>query len=293
MSNRLLRGLVRITRPFLSDRNYIKFQFRVLMGRKLDLDNPKTMNEKLQWLKLYNRNKLLTNLVDKLEVKKIIGDKIGKEYIIPTLSIWDCPSEIEIDNLPDKFVIKTNHSGGNTGVVVCPEKSNIDLNDVKKKMNNSLKSSIYKIYGEWPYKNVNRKIFAEAYLGNNLTDYKFYCFNGYVDSVMLCLNRESGNPKFYFFDKEWNLRRYNKAGKIAPKNFSIPKPDGIEEMFKIAEKLSMGFPMVRVDLYNINGKIYFGELTFFPNSGYDPNRLPEADLYFGNLIDLSIVIDQK
>ena len=182
--------------------------------------------------------------------------------------------------------MKTNHSGGNCGVSICKNKAEWDYRDTIRKMNQSLRTDISRAYGEWPYKNVRRRVFAEEYLGDNIVDYKFYCFNGYVDAVLLCLGRQDGATKFYFFDKEWNLKRYNKAGKAAPKGFTIPKPDGIEKMFDIASKLSEGFPFVRVDLYNINGKIYFGEMTFFPASGFDYNRLPESDIYFGNLIKL-------
>ena len=139
---------------------------------------------------------------------------------------------------------------------------------------------------EWPYRNVERKIFAEEYLGDNLTDYKFYCFNGEADVVLNCIERSTGHPKFYFFDREWNLRRLNKRGKEAPEGFTLPKPEGMDEMFVIAGKLSEGLPFARIDLYNVEGKIYFGEITLFPDSGFDRNRLPEADLYFGEKIEL-------
>ena len=153
-------------------------------------------------------------------------------------------------------------------------------------MKRSLSNDIYKYLVEWPYKNVDKKIFAEEYLGDCPTDYKFYCFDGLVDSVLVCIERKTGHPKFYFFDREWKLRRYNKRGKEAPVDFSLPKPDGMDKMFEIASKISKGIPYARVDLYNVNGKIYFGEITFFPDSGFDHNRLPESDLYFGEKIKL-------
>ena len=120
-------------------------------------------------------------------------------------------------------------------------------------------------------------------------DYKFYCFDGRADSVLVCIDRQIGDPKFYFFDKEWNLKRYNQRGKSAPADFTLPKPDGIDEMFGLASKLSEGLPFARIDFYNVNGRIYFGEITFYPSGGFDPKRLPEADLHFGSMIDLSKV----
>lgn len=287
----LLRALVR-TASLWPDKTYLRWRYRLEMGRGLDFDNCRTMNEKLQWLKINNRYPELTSLVDKIEVKDCIAERLGKEYVVPTLKIWDSPEQItqaDIDALPDKFVIKTNHSGGNTGVAICKDKNLFNLEAVRDKMRRSFKDDIYRTYREWPYKNVRRRIFAEAYLGDDLTDYKFYCFNGKVDCVLLCYERNTpGKTKYYFFDRDWKLCRYNKAGIAAPEDFTLPKPDGMDRMFEIAAGLSKGYPMIRVDLYNISGRIYFGELTFFPASGFDPNRLPEADLKFGNQIDLTL-----
>lgn len=276
----------------ISDKLFLEMLYYVEMGKKLDLNNPTTMNEKLQWLKLYNRNPLYVTIVDKLKVKDYIREKIGDEYIVKTLGVWETPDDIDFNILPGKFVLKTNHSGGNTGVVICKDKNIFDFNSAKIKLEKSLKSDIYKNYREWPYKDVDKKIFAEELLedkgGGELVDYKFYCFNGYVDSVMLCIDRQIGSPKFYFFDRDWNLRRYNKRGKEAPSDFTLPKPCNMDKMFEMASELSKGIPFVRVDLYNVNDKIYFGEMTFFPASGLDCNRLPETDLYFGNMINLNM-----
>lgn len=244
------------------------------------------MNEKLQWLKLYNRKPEYTTMVDKIMVKEYIANIIGDNYIVPLLGVWDTPDQIDFDSLPDKFVLKTNHSGGNTGVVIVSDKTKTNKDAIKKKLRISLRSDIYRRYREWPYKNVDKKVFAEAYLGDDVADYKFYCYNGYVDAVMICVDRQLGDPKFYFFDKDWKLKRYNKRGKDAPEDFTLPKPDGIDKMFELASILSRNIPFVRVDFYNINGKIYFGEITFFPASGFDKNRLPESDLLFGEMIQL-------
>lgn len=268
---------------------YLQICFYLEMGKKLDLKNPKTMNEKLQWLKLYNRKPEYTTMVDKILVKDYVAKIIGEDYIVPLLGVWDSPEQIDFDTLPDQFVLKTNHSGGNTGVVIVKDKSKIDQKAIREKLHVSLKSDIYARYREWPYKNVERKVFAEAYLGDDLADYKFYCYNGYADAVMICIDRQIGDPKFYFFDKEWNLKRYNKRGKEAPADFTLPKPDGVDKMFGLAAVLSKDIPYTRVDFYNVNGQIYFGEITFFPASGFDKNRLPESDLLFGEMIDLPLV----
>lgn len=288
----ILKNIIKNFAALLPDKEFLKLRYYIEMGKKLNLKDPKTMNEKLQWLKLYNRNPIYTTLVDKFLVKDYIAKKIGQEYITKTYGAWHTFDDIDFNTLPQQFVLKTNHSGGNTGVVICKDKSTFDLSAAKNKLNKSLKSDIYKYYREWPYKNVHKLIFAEEYLEDKkqgeLVDYKFYCFNGSVDSVMLCLDRQIGSPKFYFFDKSWNLKRYNKRGKDAPDNFTLPKPKNIDKMFDIASVLSQGIPFVRIDLYNIEGKIYFGEMTFYPGSGFDSNRLPETDLYFGDLIKLNL-----
>lgn len=282
----LLLSLVRRLNYLFSDKLYLQICYYLEIGKRLDLRNPKTMNEKLQWLKLYNRKPEYTTMVDKIMVKEYIANIIGDNYIVPLLGVWDTPDQIDFDSLPDKFVLKTNHSGGNTGVVIVSDKTKTNKDAIKKKLRISLRSDIYRRYREWPYKNVDKKVFAEAYLGDDVADYKFYCYNGYVDAVMICVDRQLGDPKFYFFDKDWKLKRYNKRGKDAPEDFTLPKPDGIDKMFELASILSRNIPFARVDFYNINGKIYFGEITFFPASGFDKNRLPESDLLFGEMIQL-------
>ena len=271
-----------------NDELYLKLLFYFMMGKHLDLQHPKTFNEKLQWLKLYNRRPEYTTMVDKYAVKDYVASKIGKEYIIPTLGVWDKPEQIEWDKLPNQFVLKTTHGGGNTGVVICKDKSIFDRGKAIAKLNRSLQTDIYITLREWPYKNVPKRIIAEEYIedsqSKDLVDYKFFCFNGIADSVMLCLDRQEGETKFYFFDAHWQLKRYNPRGVNAPKDFTIPKPEKIDEMFHIAEELSKGLPYARIDLYLVDGHIYFGEITLFPASGLDFNLLPATDAYFGNLL---------
>ena len=256
------------------------------MGYSLRLDNPQTFNEKLQWLKLYYRKPEFTTIVDKIEVKDWVADRIGKEYIIPTYSVWDKPEDIDLNKLPKAFVLKCNHSGGNWGVYIVQDKSRFNLDAAKTKLSRVLNHSIYDSYREWPYKNVQRRIFAEELLGVGIEDYKFFCYNGFVESVMVAYERNTGHTKFYFFDRNWNLKRYNIRGKEAPEGFTMPRPENIDKMFELAATLSKGFPFVRVDLYNIKGSIYFGEMTFYPASGLDEKLLAETDEYFGSLIQL-------
>lgn len=284
----------------MPDEEYLKYMYKIKMGRELDLENPQTFNEKLQWLKLYDRKPIYTTMVDKYASKEYVASIIGEEYIIPTLGVWDRFEDIDFDKLPEQFVLKCTHDSG--GLVIVKDKNVFDKTAAKIKINKSLKRNYYYSGREWPYKNVPRKIIAEQYMVNDdsvpeynqeLTDYKFYCFNGHVDCCMICYDRASNDTKFYFFDREWNLKRINKRGKEAPADFSLPKPECYDEMITIAEKLSQDIAFLRVDLYQSNHRVYFGEMTFYPSSGFDSNYLPETDRYFGDLIDLSLAYDTK
>lgn len=274
----------------LSDEKYLKLMFRATIGKKLDLDDPLTFNEKLQWLKLYNRKPEYTIMADKYLVRDYVAKTIGEEYLIPLLGVWDDPDEIDFDTLPNQFVLKCNHNSG-LGMCICKDKSKLNIKEVKKNLRKGLKQDYYLTGREWVYKDIPRKIIAEKYItdsdnSDTLTDYKFFCFNGKADCVMLCLERNTKNTKYYFFDRKWNFCRYNIRGRNSPNDFTLPNPQNIDEMFELAEKLSKGLPFARIDLYNSNNKIYFGEITFFPGSGFDANILPETDAYFGSLINL-------
>lgn len=275
---------------FIPDRTYLKMVFRIKMGKKLDLENPKTFCEKIQWLKLNDRNPEYGKLVDKETVKDIVARKIGAEYIIQTLGAWDTVDEIEWDKLPDRFVLKTTHGGGGDGVVVCRDKKTFDRAGAVRKLKRAMKIDLFCKVREWSYKGINKRIIAERYIEDSnreLVDYKFFCFDGYVDCVMICVDRQIGEPKFYFFDKDWKLLRYNKRGLAAPEGFTVPKPEGLEEMYEVASKLSEGFTFARIDLYDVDGKVYFGEITFYPNSGLDNNLVPESENRWGQLIKLN------
>lgn len=274
---------------WMPDDLFIKMRYRGEMQKSLNLRNPQTFNEKLQWLKLYDRRPEYTTMVDKYEAKKYVASVVGDEYIIPTLGIWNHFEEIDFDKLPNQFVLKCTHDSG--GLVICKDKEKLDIDVARRKINQSLQNNYYYNGREWPYKAVKKQIIAEKYMEDlqegELRDYKFFCFDGYVDNVMLAMDRGSGDTKFYFFNKNWELMRLNIRGKNAPKDFTLPKPSGIDKMFELASELSKGMPFVRVDLYYCNGQIYFGEMTFYPQSGFDVNLLPETDEYLGKLIDLN------
>lgn len=276
----------------MTDEEYLKRCFKACMGEELHFDNPQTFNEKLQWLKLYNRKPEYTMMVDKYKVREYIKEQLGEEYLIPLLGVWDKAEDIDFDKLPNQFVLKCNHNSG-FGMYICKDKSKLTQKEIKvvrKNLTKGLQQDYYLTGREWPYKDVPRKIIAEKYIEDKetgeLRDYKFFCFNGCVDCVMLCFDRGSGDTKYYFFNRNWDLLRYNVRGKNAPENFTLEKPKNIDKMFDLAAELSDGIPFVRIDLYNSNNQIYFGEFTFYPDSGFDKNLLRETDLYFGNLITL-------
>lgn len=255
---------------FIPDETFLKMKYKLMMGTKLDLENPKTFNEKLQWLKLHDRNPEYTKMVDKYEAKEYVANIIGKEYIIPTLGVWDKFDDIDFDALPNEFVLKPTHTSGN--VFICKDKSKIDYKKLKKQVNKWLKRDYYRIHREWPYKNVKPRIIAEKYMENkdhtNIKDYKFYCFNGQADYVMICTGRETGHPKFYFYNKEWNFMRNMSNDGIKLEGELEEKPLGVEKMFEIVEKLSKGIKFVRMDLYNVNEKIYFRRIYILSTSWF-------------------------
>lgn len=273
----------------LSDKLFLKWKFRHSVGYPLNLKTPQSYNEKLQWLKLYDRNPQYTRMVDKYEAKKYVASIIGEEYIIPTLGVWDKFDDIDFDMLPQQFVLKTTHDSG--GVIICRDKSKLDKATARKKLEESLHHDYYRTSKEWPYKNVKRRIIAEKYMedeSGELKDYKFFCFDGVPKALFIATDRFTAGEetKFDFFDMEFNHLPFINGHPNA--NIKINKPDGFGQMQELAAKLSTGIPHLRVDFYNINGRIYFGELTFYHWSGLVPFVPREWDYIFGQYIQLPI-----
>lgn len=273
----------------MSDKWWISTVWQMTYGYKLDWRNPRTFNEKLQWLKVYDKNPLYTTLVDKLKVKEWVARIIGEEYIIPTLAIYNSVDEINLDLLPNQFVLKCNHDSGSA--VVCKNKSTFDLVIAKKKLHESLKRNYYLVGREWPYKNVRPCIFAEQYIEEcstgELVDYKFMFFNNKCKCLFTCTERNSDiGLKINFYTPEWELlpftRKYPNNDKV------IAKPKTLEKMFSVAQTLSdkLNNKFVRIDLYESNGKIYFGEFTFFPGNGDECFDPLEWDYILGSWIKL-------
>lgn len=267
---------------FIPEKPFLKMLYRLKMGHPLNLNNPESFTEKLQWLKLYDRNPQHTALVDKDAVKAIVADKIGAEHVIPTLGKWDSVESIDWGSLPDKFVLKTTHGGGGGGVVICKDKSKLDKAKAKATLNRSMKIDLYPRLREWPYKNVPKRIIAEEFIdgGEELKDYKFYCFNGEVKYVLVVQGRFGKQKCYDYFDLNWNHLDFCDTNAInAPQ---LPKkPENFDKMVEIAKNLSQDIPHVRIDLYNVDGKIYFGEYTFFDASGFARYNPPETDLLLG------------
>ncbi|HQK68449.1 MAG TPA: ATP-grasp fold amidoligase family protein [Bacteroidales bacterium] len=265
---------------------FIKIIWWLRMDYHLDLKNPETFNEKLQWLKLYYRNTLYETLVDKYAVRNYVSEKIGNQYLIPLLGVYQDVSEIKWDTLPEKFVLKCTHDSGSS--IICKDKSQLNKNLAYKKLSKRLKNNItYNNLREWPYKNVKRRIICEKYMADEtgeLPDYKFFCFNGEPKAMFIATERNSGDVKFDYYDINFNKLNIVQFHKESGK--SLPKPQCFDEMIRLSKILSWNMPHVRVDLYEIAGKVYFGELTFFHHSGlvpFSPNRI---DKLWGSWIEL-------
>lgn len=286
--NRIVRRLIVMSAPFLSDEAYLKLLFHYRCGYKLNLNNPKTYNEKLQWLKLHDKHPEYEKLVDKIEVKSYVAEAVGEKYIIPTIATWNTIDEIDWDSLPDQFVIKCTSDSG--GVVVCKDKSKLDIAKAKKKLRKGWGKNYYNQNKEYPYRYVKPRIIAEQYMedesGYELKDYKIFCFDGEPKYLFVATGRQQNDTRFDFFDLEWNHLPVLNGH---PNSDSpIMKPENFSEMLEVARKLSKGMTHVRVDLYNVQGRIYFGELTFFHWSGMTKYEPMEWDYKFGEFIKLPV-----
>lgn len=277
---------------WLPDATYLKLLYRFRMGHRLDLKNPKTFTEKLQWLKLYNRKPEYTTMVDKYAVKNYVANIIGEEYIIPTLGVWEKPDDIDWDSLPNQFVLKTTHGGGGGGVVICRDKNTFNKEEAKDRIESSMRSDIYKSLREWPYKNVPKRIIAEKFMAleqsvslGELLDYKFFCFNGKVKFFKVDFGRFVEHHANYY-SPEGKLLQFGESAVPPDNTYLIELPSNLNKMISLAEKLSAKEPFLRVDFYNVNGKIYFGELTFYPASGMGRWTTEEADIKIGGYLEL-------
>lgn len=275
---------------FIPDKIWLKSLYRIKNGYWMDFKNPKTFTEKIQWLKIYGYRPEFSKMVDKYEVKKYVSDKIGSQYVIPTLGVWNCPKDIEWNKLPNKFVLKTTHGGGSCGVVICKDKSTFDIKQAINNLNVSMSFTAGNSYREHPYMGVKKRVIAEELLEvkgeNDLCDYKFYCFTGEPQYCQVIRNRRTVET-IDFYDMEWNHQEFIGLNAIAKNGEScVPCPSNFEDMKEVCRKLANDIPFVRIDLYEVNKKIFFGEITFYPASGFGAFSPNEWNFKLGEMINL-------
>lgn len=274
---------------FLPDKLFLKLIFWVRTGKKLNLKNPYTYNEKLQWLKLYDRKYKYTDMVDKYAVKKYVSDIIGEKYVVPLLGVWDSVEDVDFDKLPEKFVLKATHNSG--GIVICRDKTTLDIETVKNKLSTILKKNYFFYLREWPYKNVKPRIIAEKLMENskqkentNLNVYKIFCFDGKPEIIQTIQNDKTPDETIDYFDISWKLLDLKQS--FPNSKTPLEKPSTLEEMLSLAAKLSKGVAFLRVDFYDVDEEIYFSEFTFYSDSGM-ANFYPEDwNRRLGELINI-------
>ena len=274
---------------YIGDETFVKWKYYLVFRKKLDLMNPLTYNEKLQWLKLHDKHEEYTQMVDKYEAKKYVASIIGEEYIIPTLGVYNSFDEIDFDKLPNQFVLKCTHNSG--GIVICKDKNTLDIQKARKKMTKWMKKNPFWANREWPYKNVRPRIIAEQYLedesGYELKDYKFFCFDGKPEYVELDFGRFSDHKR-NIYSVNWEPMDFSI---LYPSDYEIrfERPKRFHTMVEIAKALSKGIPHVRIDLYNAKDDVFFGEITFYHGSGLETFTPKEWDYAFGELIHLPAI----
>jgi hypothetical protein len=270
---------------FIPDKIYLKIKYRLNCKKKLDFKNPKTFNEKIQWLKLYDRKPEYTKMADKYEVRKYIADKIGGQYLIPLLGVWNKFEDIDFKQLPDQFVLKCTHDCGS--IIICKDKKIFNMDEAKEKINKCLKRNYYYGGRERCYKDIVPKVIAERYMvdesGIELKDYKLQCFNGEPKVIQVDFDRFSEQHKRNFYSVDWIYQPFSLLYPTYPEKI-IPRPQSLSLMLSLAKELSQGIPYIRVDFYSIERKIYFGELTFYHGSGYEKFHPSEWDNILGALI---------
>ncbi len=269
----------------LPDDDYLKVRFLVRMDRELDLDNPKTFNEKLNWLKIYNRKAIYTTMVDKCAVKKYVSEIIGKEYIVPTVGVWDSVDDIDPAMLPEKFVLKCTHDSGS--IVICRDKSSFNWDETKSKFENALKKNYYWQDREWPYKDVKGRIICEELIESKepvLDVYKVFNFMGEPMIIQVIQNDKTSEETIDYFDTDWNLLDLRQN--FPNSKYHKKKPDKLRELLSLSRELSRDIPFVRTDFYIVDGKVLFSEFTFFSDSGAERFHPEEWDRKLGDLIML-------
>jgi hypothetical protein len=278
------RGLLK----WVSDEKYARYVYKHKFGRKLNLDNPQTFNEKIQWLKLYDRRPEYTIMADKYRVRQFIADKIGEEYLIPLLGVWDNANDIDFEKLPKQFVLKCNHDQGS--VIICKNKDEFDIKKARRMLNKYLRRNHYWGTREWPYKDIIPCIIAEKYMvdesGYELKDYKLFCFNGKVKLFKIDFDRFNKHRANYY---DVDSKQHLPFGEVAcPPDYDriLIMPEELEQMINLAKKLSIGYEFLRVDFYNADSRIYFSELTFFPASGIGRFTSKEWDYTLGSWLKL-------
>lgn len=273
----------------MDDEDYIKRKFKASLGYELNLENPRTFNEKLQWLKLYDRRPEYTRLVDKYLVRDYIAETIGEKYLIPLFGVWDHPDQIPFEQLPNQFVLKCNHNSG-LGMCICKNKQSLDIEKTKAELKRGLEQDYFISGREWPYKNVPRKIICEKYMedsaSQDLPDYKVHSFNGTPKVILVCRDRfkKSGLTEDFFSDKWEHLPVCRSEHPNAKQ--AIERPKELDLMLSLTEEITKDFPFARVDFYTINHKLYFGEVTFYPASGFEKFIPEKFDEQMGEWIRL-------
>ncbi len=286
MSSSKILKKIKYAMRIIPDRAYIQMYYFAHFKKFCNLKNPKTYNEKLNWLKLHDKNPIYTRIVDKFEAKEYVKDIIGDQYIIPTLGVWDNFDDIDFDELPQQFVLKCTHDS--EGLVIVKDKDKLDKEMAKNKIESALKQNFFYIGREWPYKNVKPRIIAEKYMEDHidgeLRDYKFFCFDGEPKAMFVASDRASDNVKFDYFDLNFN--HLDIKQKYPHAEQPLRKPVTFEKMIELSKVLSKGFPHVRVDFYEVDGQLYFGELTFYHFSGFMPFEPNTWDKLFRDWIKL-------
>lgn len=291
--NRLIAAFIARFCTWLPEDIFLRCRYRLLMHKKLHLDNPVMFTEKIQWLKLYDRKDVYTRMADKYDVKEYVAKCIGEQYVIPTLGVWKSFDDIDFTLLPNEFVLKTTNGGGGTGVIICNDINKFDKKKARQLLNSSMKYSADLLQGEWVYKGIKPRIIAEKLISDKetgeLKDYNFFCFNGKVRFFKVDFNRFIGHHANYY-DINGHLMPFGESICPPEPNFIINLPHNLAEMISLAEKLSSGHTFLRVDFYNVNGIIYFGETTFYPNSGFGEFEPKEWDLKIGKMLELPISV---